>query len=138
MTGQIEALPVRDRRNPSDRRDLHPPAPARVPEKAEKRPDLETTDGRLLWRLAPGEGGVRLVDINRDIVIAAETFGETEVIGIAVGENHALDLTDTPSHGFQLLQQLRPMTGQPRVDEGHPTLILDQVASDVIRSEPVE
>jgi hypothetical protein len=88
------------------------------------------------WRLldlAARLGGVGLPDIDGHRMVAAEAFGEPDVVDVAMGQQQRPDVVEGAPHCREFTAEVFPMTGQPGVDDGDAGRVLDEVAVDQAR-----
>ena len=82
--------------------------------------------------------GIGRVHVDRHAVVAAQSLGESDVVAVAVREDHAAHVVDRSPHRRQLVLQIAPVAGQPRVDHGDPLGRLDEIRGDDVVADAVE
>src|SRR5262249_4898953 len=88
----------------------------RVPHELSCAADLHPSPRRLGFDLATGTGGVCLVHVHRNAVVATQPLGKPEVISIAVGEDDAADVVERSVHAGEFGVQITPLSGQASID----------------------
>ena len=110
-----------------------------VPQEPQEGTDLYRSAARArLAHLAARARRIGLVHVDRDAVVAAEPFGEADVIGIAVGQDQAADVAHRTAHGLQLGLEVTPLAGDAGVDQGQLAVLLDEVGRDDVVADAVK
>src|SRR5690606_41116053 len=107
-----EGAGVRQRLHVGEVGGLEPSPAAGVPEEANEWADLHLAPTRLHLQLTGRPGGIGRMHIDRNPGLPMETFGEPDVVGVAVGEDQRSDVGARPAHDRAPLYQLWPRRGQ--------------------------
>src|SRR4051794_21496187 len=137
-TRDVEGLATDQLVHLGEIRRAQPSVPARVGQESKDGADLEAAPARLRLVLAFRPGGVRLMDVDRHVRLAAEALGEPDMVGVAVRDEQSTDIGEGPAHGLQLVQQLAPLARDAGVHDRHATGILDEVGGDDVVADPVQ
>ena len=110
----------------------------RVPEEPRGRAELHVTPLGLGRHLAAGARRVGLVHVDGHAVVAAQSLGEADVVGVAVGEHDAADVVDRAAHRGQFGGEVAPVPREARVDERDAVGGVDQVHGDDVVADSVQ
>src|SRR5262245_57512438 len=108
-----------------------PSADEAVPNKPQEGSKLDraVTPGRIR-HLAARQSRVVLVDRYADPSIGPDALGEADVVAVSVGQNDGTHVRDRPPHRRELPRAIAVQARDPRVDDGHLTGLLDEIAVD--------
>ena len=71
-------------------------------------------------------------------MLEPKSFGEADVVGVAVGEHDALDVVEAAADDGQFGDEVVPVAGEPGVDDGDALGGDDEVDGDDVVADAVE
>jgi hypothetical protein len=135
---QVEHVAVVHRDDLGDGRGAQPVLAHGVPEEARRRTDADVAPRGLRRHLAAGARGIGLVHVDGHAPFAAEPFGEPDVVAVAVGQHDAAHVVERSTHAGELGDELVPVPGEARVDDGDALGGVDQVHGDDVVADAVQ